>query len=139
MLLAFELGAPVDGLRAGAVGLDVRARASGGIQRRVAGEDVVGGDVHERGAGGGGGAREIAGAVGVDAAREPGLLLRAVDVGPGGAVDGGVGLQALECGAHCAGVGDIELGVREAGERVRRARAGAHDVSTEHARGSGDE
>ena len=88
-LLAGELGAAVGRERRRLVGLDV-GRALGAV------EDVVGGDVDDRGADRRGRGGDVAGAVAVDGERRLLGLLGAVDVGPGGAVDDHVGPLEVE-------------------------------------------
>jgi hypothetical protein len=99
---------------------------------RGAGEHVVRRDVHGERARGGGGPRDETGAGAVD---PRGLRLgglRAVDVGPGGAVDHRIGARGADRPGDGRPVGDVQLG---SGERHRLATSvlgGALYVETEH-------
>ena len=65
--------------------------------------------------------------------------LRAVDVGPCGAVDDRLGGVQADRVADRPGVGDVELAVGEA-DTVEASRCGGgHDIATEHPTGAGDE
>ena len=65
--------------------------------------------------------------------------LRAVDVGPGGAVDHGVGRGGGDRGAHGGLVADVEVVAGEARDVVAGALGGGAEVAPEHARGAGQE
>ena len=129
--LARELRAPVGADRAGGRVLGVRLG-------RVAGEDVVGGDVDDVRAGLGGRGGQVPGAVAVDPRGGGFVGLGAVDVGVGRAVDHRVGLGVAHGGADGVGVRDVEVGAREGDDVVSRG-GGRDDVRAEHARGPGDE
>jgi len=95
--------------------------------------------VHERHAGRGRSTRQVPGAVGVDHACLCRLALGPVDVGPGGTVDGGIGLYSGEGALNGGRLGYIELGARQSHELMARALTRAHDVAAEHPRGAGHE
>ena len=73
-------------------------------------------------------------------ARRVGLvLLGAVDVGPGGAVDDRVGSRGLDRRADGVGIGDIEVAAGERDDVVPGALGGGDDVPAQHARSARDE
>jgi hypothetical protein len=127
-VLARQLGAAVGG--AGTRGVALGVRLGGGAV-----EDIVGGHVDEKRSGGG----EISGAVAIDARRGLFLGLRAVDVGPPGAVHDRVGAGVGDGGADGVGVGDVELGAGERDHVVARALRGGDDGATQHPRCPCDE
>ena len=67
------------------------------------------------------------------------MLLGAVDVGPGGAVDHHVGPLGLDLGLRRRLVGNVELAVAEADHVVPGVAGGEHYVAPEHPGGAGDE
>jgi hypothetical protein len=100
--------------------------------------------VHQRDVNLGGRAREVAGAVGIDRVRLALVLLSAVDVGPGGAVDHPIQRVWLRAQApqqlpDRTGIGDVDLGQVDPDELMPGARARAQDVVAEHSLRAGDE
>ena len=83
--------------------------------------------------------RNVSGAGPVDQRRARLVALRAVDVGPGGAVDDRVGARGRDGGAHRGGIGDVEVAARERDDVVARALGGGDDVTAQHARSPRDE
>jgi hypothetical protein len=139
LALAGELALAVDRAGAGRVRLQIGTRRAGAIERSLAVEDVVGGEMHERHTRRGGRAREVAGAVGVDGVRLLTMGLRAVDVGPGGAVERRAGANALEGLPDGGSIGDVELGTSQPHQLVAGALARAQHVGAEHPGGACDE
>src|SRR5262249_21749842 len=130
--LARELRAAVRGQRTDLVRLDVW-RALGAV------EDVVARGVDDRRAGGLGGGRDEPGPLAVDARRLLLMLLGAVDVGPGGAIDHDLGAQLGHRLGERGAVGDVEVSVVEPADAVTARLPGADDVASEHAARTGDE
>ena len=110
LALAVELGLTIDRTGPRRIGLDVRARPACVVERGDTVEHIVGRNVQQRRADLGGRPREVAGAVGVDRVGLGLLGLGTVDIGPGGAVDGGLGPLAREERVHGRQVGDVQLG-----------------------------
>ena len=77
--------------------------------------------------------------VAVDQRRVGLVLLGAVDVGPGRAVDHGVGSRGPHGGADGIGIDDIEVAAGEPGDIVPGALGGGDDVPAQHARSARDE
>ena len=100
--LAGELRPPVRAERPGRIGFDVRSR-------RGAVEDVVGRDLHQLRAGGRGRTGQVAGAGTVHRERRRLVALRAVDVGPRGAVDDHLGRGVGHRRIDGALVGHVQL------------------------------
>ena len=132
-LLAGELGAAVGALRHRS--RPTRCTASA----RVAVEDVVRRDLDDERAGALRGGRDVAGGGAVELGRRGLVRLRAVDVGPRGAVDHRVRARGGDRHARGVGVADVELLARQRGDVVARARGGGGDVVAQHARGAGQE
>ena len=82
---------------------------------------------------------DVPGARAVDPGRVGLVLLGAVDVGPGRAVDDGVGPRGRDGGADGVGIGDVEVAAGETGDLVPRALRGGDDITAQHARSAGDE
>jgi hypothetical protein len=131
-LLAGQLGPPVRGQRVWLVDLQVRLAAA-------AVEHVVGGHVHDQGAGAGACLRELTGRVGVHRQRRVRLYLGAIHVGVGGAVEHGVGPRAGEGYLDRSGIGDVELGPRAGGDLVPGPAGRTHEVTPELTAGAGHE
>ena len=126
--LAGQLRLAVPRQRVDLVGFDV-----GQLLRAV--EDVVGRDVDHARAAVRGRSGDVAGALAVDAHRELGLRLSAVDVGIGGAVEDCVGTVLPDGVRHGVGVRHVELRMRQAGHVEVRLRRGSQHVMAEHAAG----
>ena len=92
--------------------------------------------MHERYAGRAGRARQLARALRVDRTRGGAMFLRAVDVGPGGAVDDGLRAQPLQGLLDRRRVGDVELRPREALGLAAGALRRAQEIVAEHAAGT---
>ena len=92
--------------------------------------------MHEQGAGLGRRGGDVARAVAVDGGRRGLLGLGAVDVGPGRAVDHGVGPGVEHRRAHGGGVGDVEIRPGEGHDLVAGVVRSCHHVAAEHARGA---
>ena len=90
-------------------------------------------------AGGGRGGGDVARALRVDAGGELLALLRAVDVGPGGAVDDGVRGRVAHGLRRGGRVGDVDLWEVEAHRLVAGRLRGGEEVLPEHPRRSDDE
>ena len=84
-------------------------------------------------------ASDVPGTGAVDRERLLGLCLGAVDIGPRGAVDDGIGACLQHRGFDGADVGDVELGAPERGQLVTRRRRGIRYVAPEHACGTRDQ
>ena len=133
--LAGELGAAVGRQRAGVVGLDVgraprrRRRRSRSRGRRPSRRPSAAA------------AATIAGASPLSAHRLGLVVLGAVDVGPGGAVDDHVGPSPAERRVRRrAAVGDVEVSCPRAAARPRgRGRAGERHVAAQHPAAPGDQ
>ena len=130
--LAGELGAPVGGPRRPRVGLDVRAR-------RVAGEDVVGGDVDQEGSGRRARRGHVARRGAVDQRGEVLGGLGAVDVGVGRAVDDRVGTLRRESLADRLRVGQVEVVDVRSDRLVAALARHRDDAMAEHPGGAGHE
>src|SRR6185312_5781321 len=124
-LFAGELGAAVGAARGGGGVLGVRR---GG----VAGEDVVGGDVEQDGAGTGAGVGEVGRAVAVDRERLGLAGLGVVHGGPGRAVDDHGGPVALERAPYGVGVREVQRLPVEGGDLLTRRRQPGQYVPAEH-------
>ena len=131
-MLARELGATVGRERVGRVGFDVGSPAG-------AVEDVVGRNLHELGADPARRARKVPGSGPVDGERRGLLVLGALDVGPGGAVDDRLRPLAGDRGVHGERVADVELGAGEADALVPPLPREGDDVAAEHPAGTGDQ
>ncbi len=117
VLLTHELGGAVGADGAGDGGLILRDAAV-----LTAGEDIVGGDVHQPCAGLGGGLRQIAGADGIGLEGDVMVHLAAVHVGEGGAVDDDIRALAADEVVHHLIVGDVQL------RQVHRNDRGVHQL-----------
>ena len=131
-LLPGELGAAVLGARGDRVGLDVR-------RALLAVEHVVGRDVHDPRPGGRGRSGDVTGAIGVDSAREPALLLRPVHVGERRAVDHAVGNGGADGGDRRVAIGDVELRSAEGNDVMAGGGRRLGGIAAEHAGGSGNQ
>ena len=123
ILLTHELGGAVGADGAGDGGLILRDAAV-----LTAGEDIVGGDVHQPCAGLGGSLRQIAGADGVGLESGVMVHLAAVHVGEGGAVDDDIRALAADEVVHHLIVGDVQL------RQVHRNDRGVHQLLRERAK-----
>ena len=83
--------------------------------------------------------RQVSGALPVDPRGVGLVLLGAVDVGPGGAVDHRVGSRGVDRGADGVGIGDVEVAAGERDDVVPGALSGGDDVTAQHARSPRDE
>jgi hypothetical protein len=89
--------------------------------------------VHDAGAGVGRRARDVAGAVGVDAGGQRLVRLGVVHARVGGAVDDGVGREARDDALGGGRVGDVDVGHVDARGVVAADRASPDDAPAEHA------
>ena len=127
-----QLGAPVGGPRAGGVALRVGPRG-------VPGEHVVGGDVHQAGAGSRAGTGEVRRAVPVHGQRLALVGLRVVHPGPGRAVHHDIRPVLAQCRADRGPVGDVELPAAQAGRLLTGLLQGGEQVPAEHPTRAGDD
>ena len=112
-----------------AVEIERARRGADGVGRGVAGEDLLGGDVHEARAKVVGEACERGGEDDVELLGERGIGVALAWLGYGGAVDDGVGEKLERQAGDRGGIGEVECAFfREAGHGERGAADQADDV-----------